>query len=281
MLVAVAVAMVMAPPVWAEHGPVYDVSCSTGTAEIVLDPGHGGPDPGAVNEKFGIHEADLNLEIAKRTATILQDEHGFTVALTRDDNETELGNSERGAIANACQALVFVEIHLNASTDHSVNYAQAFWAEKEKDIALSLVMTDALGTLGIPVYAVDRFDNGGLLRAKMPSVLVEAVFLSNDEEAKSLADGTRQESIAKAVAAGVASWLALGNATDRFDGGDAVEAGAFADAGFLPIDDGAVRQAEGHRQERLEWRAYGDPLGIRASAARWNSHAAQREVTHA
>jgi N-acetylmuramoyl-L-alanine amidase len=281
MLAAVVVALVLAPPVWAEHGPVYDVTCPTGTAEIVLDPGHGGPDPGAVNDEFGIHEADLNLEIAKRTATILQDEHGFTVALTRDENETELGNSERGAIANACQALVFVEIHLNASTDHSANYAQAFWAEKEKDIALSLVMTDALGMLGIPVYAVDRFDNGGLLRAKMPSVLVEAVFLSNDEEARGLADGTRQESIAQAVATGVASWLSLGNATDRFDGGDALEAGAFADAGFLTSDDGARRMADGHWRERLGWLAQGEPLGMRARAARWNPHAAVGEVTHA
>lgn len=209
LLLAMAVA---GSPVRAEHGPHVDVTCPTGTAEIVLDPGHGGPDPGAVNEAYGAHEAVLNLAIAERTAAILQDTHGYTVALTRTDNETELGNSERGAIADACQARVFVEIHLNASTDRSVDYAQAFWAEKEKDLALSLVMSEALASLGIPVNACDRFDNGGLLRAKMPAVLVEAVFLSNDEEAKRLTSGSRQEEIAQAVAQGVVSWLALGSA---------------------------------------------------------------------
>ena len=195
-------------PVAADHGPTFDVTCPTGTAQVVLDPGHGGEDPGAVYEDFGLHEADQNLAIAERVADLLRAK-GYTVALTRDDPDTGLGNSERGEIANACGATVFVEIHLNAAEDRSVDYAQTFWGEKEKDFAFSQVMNEALGSLQIPVEAVDRFDNGGLLRAKMPSILVEAVFLSNPEEAKALVDGTRQEPIAQAIAGGIASWLAI------------------------------------------------------------------------
>jgi N-acetylmuramoyl-L-alanine amidase len=192
----------------ADHGPTFNVTCPTGTAQVVLDPGHGGADPGAVYEDFGLHEADQNLAIAKRVADLLRAD-GYTVALTREDPGTELGNSERGEIANACAAAVFVEIHLNAAEDRTINYAQTFWGEKEKDMAFSLVMNDALGGLGIPLSAVDRFDNGGLLRAKMPSVLVEAVFLSNIDEARVLEDGTRQDAIARAIAFGITSWLAV------------------------------------------------------------------------
>ena len=199
----------LAAPVAAEHGPVFDVVCPTGMAQVVLDPGHGGPDPGAVQMPYGLDEKALNLEIAARAAVILREGHGYRVALTRVDNGAELGNSERGEIANACGAIVFVEVHLNASSDQGVDYTQTFWAEKEKDLAFSLVMNDALGGLGIPVNAVERFDNGGLLRAKMPSVLVEAVFLSNTEEAKDLANGSRQEGVARAIAAGVATWMEL------------------------------------------------------------------------
>lgn len=202
---------VLVAPASAEHGPYFDVRCPTETAQVVLDPGHGGPDPGAVYDQYGLHEARLNLEIAQQVAEILRDDHGYTVALTRQDNETELGNSERGAIANACEAIAFVEIHLNAAEDRSVDYAQTFWGEKEKDLAFSQVMNRALESLGIPVNGVDRFDNGGLLRAKMPSILVEAVFLSNTGEAQALAEGTRQPEIARAIAEGIASWLALGN----------------------------------------------------------------------
>jgi N-acetylmuramoyl-L-alanine amidase len=198
----------LASPLSAEHGPVFDAACPTGSAQVVLDPGHGGPDPGALKAVYGLHEKWLALEVAERAAEILREEHGYGVALTRGDNETELGNSERGEIANACGALAFVEVHLNASADPGVDYAQAFWGEKEKDLAFALAMGEALGALGIPVAGAERFDNGGLLRAKMPSVLVEAVFLSDADEAKDLANGARQEGIARAVAAGVADWLA-------------------------------------------------------------------------
>ncbi|MDQ3444209.1 MAG: N-acetylmuramoyl-L-alanine amidase [Chloroflexota bacterium] len=201
----------IAAPVSADHGPSFDVTCAMDAAQVVLDPGHGGPDPGAVHDAYGLHESSLNLEIAQQVSDILRDDYGYTVALTREDNETELGNSERGAIANACAATVFVEIHLNAAEDRSVDYAQTFWGEKEKDLAFSQVMNRALGSLDIPVNAVDRFDNGGLLRAKMPSILVEAVFLSNVDEAQALAEGTRQKEIARAIGDGIASWLALGN----------------------------------------------------------------------
>lgn len=213
-------------PASAEHGPSYDAACPTGSAQVVLDPGHGGPDPGALNATYGLQEQALTLEIAEQTAALLREGHGYRVALTRVDNDTELGNAERGAIANACAALAFVELHLNASLDPGADYAQTFWGEQEKDLAFALVMNDALGALGLPVAGVDRFDNGGLLRAKMPSVLVEAVFLSNAAEAKDLANGTRQEGIAHAVATGVATWLSLGAESRRPAEGGAVGSSA-------------------------------------------------------
>ncbi len=198
-------------PAGAEHGPAFpEVECPTETAQVVLDPGHGGADPGAVYETYGLLEKALTLEVAERTADILQTEYGYRVALTRQDNATDLGNSERGEIANACGATGFVSIHLNAALDRTADYTQTFWAEKEKDLAFSLVMNEALGALAIPRSAVDRFDNGGLLRAKMPSVLVEAVFVSHTNEAKDLANGTRQEGIAQAIATGVTTWMRLG-----------------------------------------------------------------------
>ncbi len=213
MLTRVVIAVVLifvaaTAPAMAQDGPWYDVTCPTGSAQIVLDPGHGGPDPGAVQDTYGLYERILTLEVTERTAELLRGE-GYTVALTRVDGATELANSERGEIANACAADVFVEIHLNASLDTSEDFTQAFWAVKEKDLAFSLVMADALATISIPVNEVERFDNGGLIRAKMPSVLVEGVFLSNGDEAKDLANGTRQESIARAVASGVDTWLTL------------------------------------------------------------------------
>ncbi|CAN5844182.1 MAG: N-acetylmuramoyl-L-alanine amidase [Chloroflexia bacterium] len=146
----------------------------------------------------------MNLDIAFQTMMILES-NGYTVALTRYDNDTALDNSERGAIANACGASVFVEIHLNDSTDPSVNFTSNFYGKKNKDLAFSQTMNDALSSLGIQNNGVGQFANGGLLHADMPSTLVEAVFLTNTDEAKSLSDGTggRQGQIAQAIANGV------------------------------------------------------------------------------
>ncbi len=186
-----------------------------GPATIVLDPGHGGTDPGAV---YGsLVEKELNLRVGLRAGELLTSS-GYTVALTRYDNATALGNSERGDIANACQAKVFVSIHFNASTDASVNYTQTFWGKRRKDEAFAQHMNGALW----PVLQYDAFGNlnnltnggtwqfatGSLLQATMPSTLVETVFLSNAEEAQRLSqDGARIEQIATAIAGGAAEWV--------------------------------------------------------------------------
>jgi N-acetylmuramoyl-L-alanine amidase len=213
--------LLVTTPLAAEHSPHFDVSCPTGTATVVLDPGHGGDDPGAVRTTPDVYERELVLEIAFEVEEIVARETGVSVALTRTENDTALGNSERGEIANACGAAIFVEIHLNAATDPEINRAQAFWGEKEKDLALSLVINEALGELGIPMAAVDRFDNGGLLRARMPAVLVEAVFLTNQEEADDLVDGERGSEIARAIADGILAWLDVTGVAQSAPGGDA------------------------------------------------------------
>ena len=176
-----------------------------GGAQVVLDPGHGGSDPGAYNSTYGLAEKDLTLDIAYRTQAILNGA-GYTVALTRS-GDTALGNSERGEIANACGADVFVMIHLNGSTDPSVNYTQTFWGKKQKDLKFSQVMSGALDGLGIQNNGAGQFASGALLHATMPSTLVEAVFLTNDGEAKQLAAGTRQDEIAAAITRGVQAWV--------------------------------------------------------------------------
>ncbi|HEV2106624.1 MAG TPA: N-acetylmuramoyl-L-alanine amidase [Thermomicrobiales bacterium] len=180
-------------------------------AAIVLDPGHGGEDPGALNA--GLVEAELTLAIARRTADLLRG-NGLSVALTRDDMESTLGNSERGRIANACDASVFVSIHLNSFDDPSVNYVKTFWAIEEKDLAFAQVMQSAQAAALQPGTnlsdgGMDVFESGALLTAGMPSALTESVFLSNPEEARRLADpaGARLEQIARAIASGIVMWL--------------------------------------------------------------------------
>jgi N-acetylmuramoyl-L-alanine amidase len=182
-------------------------------AQVVLDPGHGGSDPGAINGS--LVEKDLTLEVARQARSVLQGA-GYTVALTRD-GDVALGNSDRGEIANACGARVFVSIHFNSLTDASVNYTKTFWGKRNKDEAFSQYVNGVVyGELADANGANPsnggtwQFATGSLLHAEMPSTLVETVFLSNDAEAQRLSDpsGARLAQISQAIADAVTGWLA-------------------------------------------------------------------------
>src|SRR5215217_2194909 len=193
--------------------PMTGLYCPEPGARVMLDPGHGGDDPGAVNEAAGLVEREVVLDIARRTEALLQ-EAGYSAALTRSDDATGYVNTPRGVIANDCQAFVYVSIHLNSFDEPEPNYAKTFWGVEEKDAAFATVMQAALvsrlqpGT-DLGDSGLEVLENGGLLTARMPAVLVEPVFLSNPEEAARLADpaGERREAIATAVTDGVDTWL--------------------------------------------------------------------------
>jgi N-acetylmuramoyl-L-alanine amidase len=190
----------------AQARPVRGIACPTGTAQVVLDPGHGGTDTGAVNSTYGLVEKALTLDVAYRVANLLSG--SYTVALTRYDDRN-LGNSERGEVANACGALVFVEIHFNGSSNPDTNYTKTFWGKKRKDLDFSTTMSAAMNSLGIPNNGVGQFANGGLLTASMPSTLVETVFITSDYEGQLLSnpDSGRIDQIAAAIATGVQAWI--------------------------------------------------------------------------
>ena len=125
----------------------------------MLDPGHGGDDPGAINDAAGLVERELVLDIARRTKALLE-EAGYSAALTRNDNATGYANTPRGVIANACHAFVYVSIHLNSFDEPEPNYAKTFWGIEEKDAAFASVMQAAL------VYPAATGNRPGRLRTR-------------------------------------------------------------------------------------------------------------------
>jgi N-acetylmuramoyl-L-alanine amidase len=91
---------------------------------IVVDPGHGGVETGAVGPG-GLQEKDVTLDLARRVKQLLQKE-GVTVVLTRDDDRV-LPLDDRTAIANQNRAELFLSIHLNASKRKSAIGAETYF----------------------------------------------------------------------------------------------------------------------------------------------------------
>jgi N-acetylmuramoyl-L-alanine amidase len=98
---------------------------------VVIDPGHGGEDDGAVGGHSGLKEKEVVLDIAKRLAKKLKGE-GFKVILTRED-DTFLPLGERTQIANRAGADLFISIHANASPETKPRGSETFFLAMAKN----------------------------------------------------------------------------------------------------------------------------------------------------
>lgn len=174
---------------------------------IILDPGHGGYEPGAVYK--GLEEEDVNLDIAYRTKTLLENA-GYTVYMTRID-DTYKSNNDRYTFANSMGGQLLVSIHLNGSTDHTIDGTMGLYGPKWlKDREFTKVMHNVLlGNLRIRDFGIRNFASGVLLKSDMPATMQETVFISSDYEWALLTDGTgnRQQQIAQALFEGINNWI--------------------------------------------------------------------------
>ncbi len=214
-----------------------------GVARIVIDPGHGGHDPGAMTD--GLSEADLVLDVALRLEKLLAKQPGVEVVLTRRAN-VFVPLEERTAMANRAGADLFLSIHANASEDEGVrgietyflnfapnpaaeaiaareNAASARTMRQLPDIVKAIALNNKLDESRdfaslLQSAMMERLKRANkrvkdlgvkqapfvvLVGATMPSVLAEIAFLTNHQEATLLRGGTYRQQIAEALFNGV------------------------------------------------------------------------------
>ncbi len=210
-----------------------------GVSRIVIDPGHGGHDPGAKGK--GVTEAELVLDVALRLEKLLQKVPGIEVILTRRTDEfIEL--PERTAFANREGADLFLSIHANASTNTQARGIETYFLNFANNQSAAAVAarenaasTQAMG--GLPDFVkaialnnkldesrdfalhvqramVDRQKTANktlrdlgvkqapfvvLIGANMPSVLAEMGFVTNAQEAKLLKGNAYRQRIAESL----------------------------------------------------------------------------------
>jgi N-acetylmuramoyl-L-alanine amidase len=217
-------------------------------SRIVIDPGHGGHDPGA--QRSGASEADIVLDVALRLERLLQAEPGVDVVLTRR-TDVFVPLEERTAIANRANADLFLSIHTNASSVAQVSGIESYFlnfatnksaeavAAREnttsgqsmralpdlvKAIALSSKLDESRDFASLVQQAlvqklrpmnssvrdlgVKQAPFVVLVGASMPSVLAEVSFLTNDRELKLLKGQNYRQRIAEGLFAAVQKYQA-------------------------------------------------------------------------
>lgn len=177
-----------------------------GTGTVVIDPGHGGKDPGA-KSVLGYWEKSVNLEISRKVVSYLK-QSGVNVVMTRNDDSYPSLES-RAALANRIGADLFVSIHCNTIADSSFRGFIIFTARSaswtSKKTARNIKNT--LSAAGIPDRGIQNQDFRVLVQTKCPAVLIECGFMTNYDEASQLQNSWYQDKLARAIADGIVKSL--------------------------------------------------------------------------
>ncbi|MCK5594981.1 N-acetylmuramoyl-L-alanine amidase [bacterium] len=185
---------------------------------IVIDPGHGGFDPGAVRKyrkgvifSSKIKEKDINLDIAKRVKKYLKGTD-TRVILTRERDKF-ISLKHRVGLAKKYKADIFVSIHANAAWDKRMSGIETYYPRKTRDKGVSLkkesrkLAESIHESLIRHMRARDRGIKDAMFyvlrNAYMPAVLVEVGFISNYYDAKLLKKSSYRKKVAQVIAQGI------------------------------------------------------------------------------
>lgn len=202
-------------------------------ADIVLDPGHGGSDPGKVGVNDAL-EKDINLTIAKKVSKLLK-KKGVKVVLTRDSDDILKPGESYGKMKDLNLRLEYIKaaapkmvvgIHQNSFTDPEVHGAQVFFDRKSEEAGgAAEIMQKALLAVDPENTRVAKSDQNYYMLAKSsaPTIIVECGFLSNPEEAERLVEKEYQNEIAKAICQGILDYMEGTQSADSPESADEQE----------------------------------------------------------
>lgn len=179
---------------------------------IVIDPGHGGKDPGAISQN-GYYEKNVTISIANKLNDRLR-ELGYNTEMTRYD-DTYLGLYDRTDIANKINADIFVSIHSNAHNDKSISGLQTLYhpSKKEGDGSsyqlAKMIHEEVLKSTGFQDKKMVERPNLAVLRtSNMPAALIEVGFISNLEDEKLITNSEFQDRVVDGIIKGIERYFA-------------------------------------------------------------------------
>ena len=175
---------------------------------VVIDPGHGGPDSGAIGIG-GLRETDVVLDVSKIVTNILR-KKGVKVKMTRT-NEIDLDLGPRVSMANNTKADIFVSIHANASVGkkRNINGLETFYYSGWKGRLLAEKIQKQIIKVspGSPDRGVRRGSYFVIKQTNMPAVLVEIGFVTGRLDGSRLSKDMHRERVAYAIARGILEYL--------------------------------------------------------------------------
>jgi N-acetylmuramoyl-L-alanine amidase len=169
---------------------------------LVLDPGHGGDDPGAMG--YGLKEKEVVLDVGLKSREMMKNA-GARIVMTRD-KDVFISLTDRAKIGNNSSADSFISVHANSYTTSGPNGTETYWNDvynsaQSQALAAEInsVLVQKLQTYNRGVKEADFYV---IKYVKIPAVLVELGFISNQEDAQKLGSQTYRKLAAEAITQG-------------------------------------------------------------------------------
>ncbi len=170
---------------------------------IVIDPGHGGKNPGAIGIT-GLYESEVNYDIAQKLIKLLQAAGAYTIMTRKSDEDP--GLYERAEIANENRADLFISIHADAhpkEVTHGSTVYGHYNATKDNWAFAWYVHEEIIKNTGLASKGLRAADFVVLRETKAPAILIETAYLSNREDEALLKDSEFRQKVAEGILNGV------------------------------------------------------------------------------
>lgn len=204
------------PPDWKFNPPL---SAGINPRLIVIDPGHGGSDRGAMHN--GLTEASLNLDISKRLQTLLIAQ-GWLVKMTRESDvdvyqPNDSAHDELQArcdIANSAGARLFISVHSNSFTTSELRGTTTYYYKADSYALAAAIHARLAADLPTRDDGIHKENFYVIHHTNAPSILVETAFLSNPGDAQLLHSDAFRQKVAVSIANGVGDFTASSSTSD-------------------------------------------------------------------
>lgn len=173
--------------------------------KVVLDPGHGGKDPGA----SGASKSDekwFTLSMAVKVADALKNDPSIQVYLTRKD-DSFITLDDRVAFAGQLHADLFLSIHANVYDTGNIRGTETYYARSESLPFAELIQRQVVGASGFPDRDVRKMDYRVIKYTTMPAALVEVGYISNKTDESFMLQNAFQEKVAQAIAQAIKQYV--------------------------------------------------------------------------
>jgi N-acetylmuramoyl-L-alanine amidase len=193
------------PPSPSPTSPTLSPTVPNSRIVVMVDPGHGGKDPGAVGIG-GLREKDVILPIAQEVAALLE-KQGVQAVLTRN-SDYFVDLAPRVTMAERVNANLFVSIHANAISlsRPDVNGLETYYFSSGQRLAQT-IHNNILQTVPVQNRGVRRARFYVLRKTSMPAVLVEVGFVTGREDSVKLNNPTHRSQVAQAIARGILQYI--------------------------------------------------------------------------